>query len=323
MEKFKVQGSISNLGNQSLKDLVLSGVKWELSETAVPFQQSSKFRVQSSDNKDKNINNKTVANGDASSEICTLNSELPTKSPCDFVVPPIAVTDAGAILQSANDAANGAGDAESLCAALREFDHPLAAFANAVMPHIGKRESPFAKAMGDKKEKGKLIIITDMPSGDDDAAGKIMCGAAGELLDRMLSSIGISRESVCIVPLVFWRTPGGRTPTREEMDLCRPFIAQAILIACESAECRVQSSDNNHKVVILTLGTLAAAEIAGAKLPVDHGKISELCTLNSALSTKSLCDFVVPIWHPNYLMLKPDAKKDVWAALQKVREFLI
>ena len=38
--------------------------------------QSSKFRVQSSDNKDKNINNKTVANGDASSEICTLNSAL-------------------------------------------------------------------------------------------------------------------------------------------------------------------------------------------------------------------------------------------------------
>jgi DNA polymerase len=96
------------------------------------------------------------------------------------------------------------------------------------------------------------------------------------------------------MPLVFWRTPGGRTPAREELDLARPFVDRAIELLGPSA--------------ILTLGTLAAGEIANAKLPKQHGELFE--------------DKIMPIYHPNFLLLKPDSKREVWEALQNLRKLL-
>ena len=143
-----------------------------------------------------------------------------------------------------------------------------------------------------------LVVITDIPSSDDDASGNILTGAPGELFDKMLGAIGMSRENVSVMPLVFWRTPGGRTPTRIELDLARPFINRAL----ELLEPRA----------ILTLGTLAAAEIAGIDLIKNHG--AETTIENDV--------HVFPIYHPNYLILKPGAKAAVWGVLQNVQKML-
>jgi DNA polymerase len=143
-----------------------------------------------------------------------------------------------------------------------------------------------------------LLVITDAPSTDDDNIGKILTGAGGELMDKMLSSIGLSRDVVSIVPLVFWRTPGGRTPVREELDLAKPFVDRAIALLRPKA--------------VLTLGVLTAIEIAGAKLPKEHG--NQFATADGTP--------VFPIYHPHYLILKPDAKKDVWETLQKLQKLL-
>lgn len=294
------------LGNHSLQDLVLAGIKWELSETSSPLRKEGEERADKSARKDETPEIPIPAPAVKPQNIAC-HPELQRR-----VVPPTRPVEISAALLDAVNCANGACDAGSLCAAICGFDHPLRAFANTVAPafaiHLrqnsGGQESPADK---------NLIIITDMPTSDDDACGKIMAGGAGELLDKMLSAIGMARESVSIVPLVFWRTPGGRTPAREEMDLCRPFVMQAIKIACGVTGDRKQVTGVNP--IVLTLGTLAAAEIANAKLPADHGKeFPVTCHLSPVT--------VIPIWHPNYLLLKPDAKKDVWAALQKVLQIM-
>lgn len=175
---------------------------------------------------------------------------------------------------------------DSLLRMIREFNHPLRIGAtNVVMPNIATNPNG-------------LVIITDLPSTDDDLSGKILSGSAGEMTDKMLSAVEMSRENVSIIPLLFWRTPGGRTPIREELDLSMPFVNKLIEMLSPR--------------VIIPFGTLATNEIAKASLNDTHG-----CEIS--------CDdkyTIIPMFHPNYLMLKPSAKKDVWVALQNVQKLL-
>ena len=64
--------------------------------------------------------------------------------------------------------------------------------------------------------------------------------------------------------------------------------------------------------MIITLGTLPATELAGINLAKSHG----VATVLDSGAT------LVPIFHPNYLLLKPAAKRDVWTALQNVQNIL-
>lgn len=177
-------------------------------------------------------------------------------------------------------------DISVLIRMIAEFNHPLRAGAtNVVLPHIAKNPNG-------------LLIITDVPGIDDDATGNILSGVSGELLDKMLSAIGMSRDNVSILPLLFWRTPGGRTPSRDELDLARPFVNRCIDFIAPS--------------VILTLGDMAASEIAGVNLVRTHG---QSCQMAGGIT-------VLPIYHPNYLILKPIFKREVWDALQSLQKLL-
>ncbi len=177
-------------------------------------------------------------------------------------------------------------DIDSMLRMIGEFNHPLRSGAtNVVMPNIATKPNG-------------LLIITDLPSSDDDMSGKILSGQAGELTDKMLSAIGMSRENVSIIPLLFWRTPGGRGPNREELDLSLPFVNKMIEMLSPR--------------IIITFGTLATTEIAKTNLTDKHG---------SEIVSDSGC-IIIPIYHPNYLILKPSAKKDVWDALQNVQKLL-
>ena len=254
------------MSENALIDLQLSGVVWELSDIPIAVPREKKPVSVSEDN--------TVSAQSVVSEIGRCAAS---------VVPAVAPT-ATISLDTVRAMAARPSDMAVLSRMISEFDHPLRSVAtNVVLPHIGN---------------GKLMILTDVPSSDDDASGRILSGSAGELMDKMLAAIGLSRESVSIIPMVFWRTPGGRTPTREELDLARPFIDRAIELLSPR--------------VILTLGTLPAAEMIGVNLVKSHG----VGVSHSSGAT------VVPIFHPNYLILKPAAKRDVWMALQNVENIL-
>jgi DNA polymerase len=169
---------------------------------------------------------------------------------------------------------------------IAEFNHPLRGGAtNVVLPWVAPNPNG-------------LVILTDMPGADDDASGKILTGAAGDLMDKMLAAIEMSRESVSIVPMLFWRTPGGRTPTREEIDLARPFVDRAIEML--------------NPRLVLTLGSLPATEIGNVQIARDHGKVIDL-----ANGIK-----LIAMYHPNYILLKPSAKREAWAALQDAQKLL-
>ena len=260
-----------------LQDLALAGVRWEL--TDVPFAMSQRAAVAAAA---RAAGDNAPADNAPVTGVPESISALRTPT---AVVPPIAPT-AAVSADTARAMAARPGDIDALLRMISEFGHPLrAAATNVVLPHVAPQPNG-------------LVIVTDIPSADDDASGRILSGAAGELLDKMIGAIGMTRDNVSIVPILFWRTPGGRTPTGDELVLSRPFVMRALEFLSPR--------------LVLTLGTLAATDIAGATLPRDHGAICD-----GTLGIKC-----VPIFHPNYLLLKPTAKRDAWDALQKIQNLL-
>lgn len=250
-----------------LRDLKLAGVQWELTELPMTLLAAQKAAAVA------------TPESDAARGVQNVTGRVATS-----IVPPIApiqtVSTDTAVAMAARPV-----DISSLLRMISEFNHPLrGAATNVVLPSIATTPNG-------------VVIVTDMPGADDDAAAKIMAGAAGELLDKMIGAIGMSRESVSIVPMLFWRTPGGRAPTREELDLARPFVDRVLQML--------------NPRIIITLGTLAATEIAGVTLPRGHGVAVDKSGIQ-----------IMPIFHPNYLLLKPAAKRDAWVALQAVQNLL-
>ncbi|MDW9595526.1 uracil-DNA glycosylase [Sinorhizobium meliloti] len=76
-----------------------------------------------------------------------------------------------------------------------------------------------------------VMIIGPMPYADDDRDGRPFAGRHGEMLERMLSGVGLSREDVLLANAVPWRPPGNRVPSAREADICRPFIERQIALA--------------------------------------------------------------------------------------------
>ncbi len=268
-----------------LRDLELAGVQWEINE--VPTALAAQFAAAMVGGAAPAMT--APANIAAPTTTSTTPSPIiapnaPQRTPTS-VVPPIAPVQPISVDTAVAMAARP-GDMNALCRMIAEFNHPLRAGAtNVVLPHMAPKPCP-------------MIIVTDMPGSDDDATGQILSGPAGELMDKMLNAIGLSRDVVSIVPLLFWRTPGGRTPTDAETELARPFAMRAIELL--------------RPRVILTLGTMAATQIAGVQLGRGHG----------TAITRDDGTFCMPIYHPNYLLLKPGAKRDVWTALQNVQNLL-
>lgn len=198
---------------------------------------------------------------------------------------PVIPTNAPINIDYAETEANKAKDLNGLCKIINEFNHPLRYFTKkTVLPSFGEFNN-------------NLLIITDSPSEQDEENGTILTDSSGELLDKMLNAIELNRKMVSLSPLLFWRTPGGRGATNEELDLAKPFIKQIIFLLRPRA--------------ILTLGTVAASRIANINLLKNHGEIVEIDSVP-----------IIPVYHPNYLLLKPGAKKDVWEALQKLQKIL-
>lgn len=255
----------------ALRDLDLAGVRWEITElpTAAAAAMAAAAQLRAAP--------ETPADEIQIPE----NERTPVYSSGPVVVPSIAPLS----VETAAAAAARPANADALVRMISEFNHPLRVTAhNTVAPHIAPAPNG-------------LMIITDIPGAEDDAAGQILTGAEGELLDKMIGAIGMSRENVSIMPVLFWRTPGGRAPTRGELNLARPFVDRMINLLAPR--------------VIITMGTLAANEIAGTDLAKNHGVIQEIDGRP-----------VMPIYHPNYLLLKPAAKRDAWNALQVVQNLL-
>ncbi len=77
----------------------------------------------------------------------------------------------------------------------------------------------------------RLMIIGEVPGRDEDRMGIPFVGLMGQLLDKMLASVGLDRTSTYIINLLPWRPPGNRSPTSEEITMLTPWIFRHVQLA--------------------------------------------------------------------------------------------
>ena len=189
------------------------------------------------------------------------------------------------------------------CATLEELRAALARFTGCAL-----RDTATQLVFADGAEAPKLVIVGEAPGGEEDRAGKPFVGPAGQLLDRMLGSIGLDRTQVRIVNTVPWRPPGNRTPTEGEVAVCLPFLQRQIALVKPRG--------------LLLLGAVAAKAMLAE--PERHLGIRRLRGTWREVAVPGLdaplpC---LPSYHPAYLLRMPSAKAESWRDLIAIREWL-
>lgn len=158
-------------------------------------------------------------------------------------------------------------------------------------------------AFADGNPSGRVMLVGEAPGADEDRLGLPFVGRSGQLLDRMLAAIGLTRqEHVYIANLLPWRPPGNRTPTPQEVAICLPFIQRQIELA--DPDILVCIGGPSAQALLGLTGILASR---GKWVAYDTGKrrIRALATL-----------------HPAYLLRQPVQKRLVWRDLRALRAAL-
>jgi uracil-DNA glycosylase len=151
--------------------------------------------------------------------------------------------------------------------------------------------------------EARIMLIGEAPGRDEDLQGKPFVGRAGQLLDRMLAAIGLAQSQVYITNTIYWRPPGNRTPTPQEVEACAPFLARQIELLSPE--------------MLVLLGGAAAKSILGTSegIMLLRGKwLTYQCAGRSIATLATL--------HPAYLLRKPEAKRYAWRDLLMVKEAL-
>ncbi|SFB64527.1 DNA polymerase [Rhizobium sp. NFR07] len=141
-----------------------------------------------------------------------------------------------------------------------------------------------------------IMVIGPMPNADDDRDGAPFAGRAGELMDRMLAAIGLSRDGVLMTNVIPWRPPGNRMPSQAEMDICRPFIERQVALA----EPKLMLLLGNFPARVFLGGTGTIHTMRGEWRPASSG----------GLEIPALATF-----HPQELLAVPANKALAWRDL--------
>ncbi|MDR2246730.1 MAG: uracil-DNA glycosylase [Treponema sp.] len=84
---------------------------------------------------------------------------------------------------------------------------------------------------GEGAGKPLVLVVGEAPGADEDATGRPFVGRAGQLLDKMLASIGLSRQKNCFIAnIVKCRPPQNRDPMPDEIVFCGRFLKRQIAL---------------------------------------------------------------------------------------------
>ena len=148
--------------------------------------------------------------------------------------------------------------------------------------------------------EARLVFVGEAPGMDEDRQGLPFVGRAGQLLTRIIESIGLRRDDVYICNVLKCRPPGNRNPEPDEVDACSPFLRRQL----QSIRPRI----------VCCLGTFAAQTVMGMKSPISRlrGDFHEIDGIR-----------YIATFHPAYLLRNAAKKREVWEDMKKVRAALM
>ena len=147
-----------------------------------------------------------------------------------------------------------------------------------------------------------IMIVGEAPGGEEDAQGLPFVGRAGKLLDKMLATIGLSRQdNVYITNLIYWRPPGNRDPAPAEMQICAPFLSRQIEL--------------KKPKLLLTAGKFATQAMLGTEDGIMRLRGRKLLYRQDGLPAPIKC---IPMLHPAYLLRRPEDKAKAWDDMRAI-----
>jgi DNA polymerase len=172
-------------------------------------------------------------------------------------------------------------------------------------PHLAGSRKNVVFGVGDIH--APLMFVGEAPGADEDRQGEPFVGAAGQLLTRIIQTMGFTRETVYIANILKCRpdTPGkssgNRKPTADEMKTCLPYLLEQINLI--------------QPKVIVALGATALEGLLGKTEPIGklRGRFQDFRGIP-----------LMPTFHPSYLLRNqaPSEKRKVWEDMLQVMEKL-
>ncbi len=142
----------------------------------------------------------------------------------------------------------------------------------------------------------KLVFVGEAPGFYEDQKGLPFVGEAGQLLTKIIESIGLKREQVFICNVLKCRPPGNRNPLPDEVSNCKPYLMAQLEILAPK--------------IICALGNFASQTLLQTNRPIS----SLRGMFHDFQGTKVMCTY-----HPAYLLRNPDDKRKVWEDMKLIR----
>lgn len=148
----------------------------------------------------------------------------------------------------------------------------------------------------DGNPEAEIMLVGEGPGEQEDLQGKPFVGRAGQLLDRMLGTIGLDRSKVYIANMVPWRPPGNRDPSPEELAQCLPFLVRQVELVAPR--------------LLVTLGNVPTKALfaTGSGITRMRGQWREVTIGGHAVRALAML-------HPAYLLRTPASKALAWRDL--------
>jgi DNA polymerase len=172
--------------------------------------------------------------------------------------------------------------------------------------HCELKKTVTNTVFADGNPDSEIMLIGEAPGANEDIQGIPFCGDSGKLLNDMLRFIGLEREkNFYITNSIFWRPPGNRRPTADEIAMCYPFVERHIALF-------------NPKLIIL-VGATAVTSVLGINDSMSAMR-HKMHQYHSSYLNQDIP--VMTIFHPSYLLRQPSQKKLMWFDLLKLKHYL-
>ena len=170
----------------------------------------------------------------------------------------------------------------------------------------GLKQFASRTVFADGNPKARVMFVGEAPGVDEDRQGLPFVGVSGKLLDLMLKSIGLDRATnAYITNVVFWRPPGNRAPTDEEIASCLPFVTRHIELV--------------DPAVLVFVGGLSAKTLLATPTGITRLRGQWRTFETPGLSRPVPC---MPLFHPAYLLRSPQQKRLAWRDLLSIKQKL-
>ncbi|MXV44888.1 uracil-DNA glycosylase [Saccharibacter sp. 17.LH.SD] len=154
-------------------------------------------------------------------------------------------------------------------------------------------------------QEAPFVLVGEVPDADEDRSGVLFSGQSGELLEKILASIGLRREELSMVPAIPWRPPGGRKVAARELDVCQPILHRSLTLAMPQR--------------IVTMGITPVQLLLGEAVSFNQarGKWTEIFLpgLSGPVS-------LLPLFHPLKLVGGETTRRKFWQDLLVLAETL-